>query len=74
MSVPVCFNQHCIALTKTNVEKRKIRIGRRVRKITSFPSVSLFFPAVPCRFVEWKEAHTFARRNMRWKANRKRKI
>ena len=72
--VLICSNLHCIALTKTNIEKRKIRNYRIVRKITAFPSVSLFFPAVPCRFVEWKEAHTFARRNMRWKANRKRKI
>lgn len=63
--VLICSNLHCIALIKTNLEKRKIRNYRIVRKITAFPSVSLFFPAVPHCFVEWKEAHTFARRNMR---------
>ena len=52
--VLICSNLHCIALIKTNLEKRKIRNYKIVRKITAFPSVSLFFPAVLHCFADWK--------------------
>jgi len=72
--VLICSNLHSIALTKPGIGNGAMRQRRAAKPQNAFPYFSRYFPVYPCCFELWKEAHTFARRNMRRKANRKRKI